>query len=68
MSDEQTPLFAECKLCGERWKFATLPVPLKKLGKMRCWCPNCHGGEKDVVVCMTHGPNAVKEPRAGKKS
>lgn len=60
------PLFIECIVCGERWKVATIPVPLGRLSKVlrSCMCPTC-GETKRIVMCPTDGVDAVTEPRAG---
>lgn len=62
-------LFVECRVCGERWKVASLPVTLdtawlKAMKHTRC--PNC-GERKEIHVCPTNGEGAVTEARNGKR-
>ena len=61
---DRTPWFAECGKCGERWKFATLPLEFGCF-VFRVSCPNCNERKK-VYSCCTAGSNAVTEPRLGR--
>jgi hypothetical protein len=63
---KRTPWFAECQMCGERWKVATLPMDLKDAGLLKhLRCPNC-GERKKLFMCYSSGPKAVKKARKGK--
>lgn len=64
-SSDETPFYAECRRCGERWLLAVGFIPLAQLAEP-CRCPNCGMGKKEVFICPTHGQNAVAEPRKGK--
>jgi hypothetical protein len=62
------PLYLECKSCGERWKWGSLPLRLSDKKRMdslnAAVCPHC--GTGDPYMCATSGLHAVWAPRQGR--
>lgn len=67
MSEPRKPIFAECHVCGERWKLCITPIAITEFvsAAQQPRCANC--GERDkIFLCPTDGPEKVTEPRNGK--
>ena len=65
----QKSIYVECGKCHARWAACSVPIEAGKFVEALrgIACPHCKAASKDIFMCDTTGPRAVKRARGPRK-